>query len=942
MLLFSCIMKLNNTYFFKEWWDENIMVYRNLILFAAIAELITMPVMATCTEKNSIGNNEVTSSSVKQNSSITEKEVTSSYDKTEKKPTNNYQGNRNSDIISESSKSDSNDLSNNSFIEKNSYLQENWEFEVKENMIVLNKYIGESSIIIIPSKIDQRQVALKDINEEIIPRNITQFSIESSGENERLLIIDDDLINGFKDCRNLTTIDLSHLDTTNIKSMENLFGNCDKLTEVNMNNLNTKSLLSVSNMFNGCIKLSEIALKNWDTSAIKNMEKMFYNCAILKVIDLSDFLLDEEVVTSEMFTTEQTNELLVIAKDPAFFSLNNNSLKNRVPISTPFFRANGGEFSNGEKKISYFEKCVNMPEKLSLESFEEFKEKNKPEGIGFAKTFVNWKSHDGNKEVKTVLDLLNTTYIATWKNDDWEFEENENEILLKKYIGQETEITIPGEINGKQVVLDDINTNIIPQKVTKFITQEKNGKKVKLKQNSLRQAFYNNKAIKEVDLRGLDTTGNIDFHEMFRDCSNLLKVNMENINTSEVLSFSNMFYECQKLTNIDLSGLNARKVTNMGGMFYNCYEIENINLTNMQTHDIQTTEKMFYNCFINKDLSVLDLSSFETPNLINSNRMFNGAKLPPILYMNNFKMDNVANYNLMFYGNEPQEILIVTKDEKLLNYNYVNDKKYPLENPKLNAGEGAFSGRNNMKSYFTNCAEVPEKLSKGSFNKFLDTSVPTLPNAVFKGWKIEQPSNNNSNLKKLNTNYEAIWKNMSCNTTVDNKKVTTSGALGIVYFPKKFEFTEVSLSDSGKQVIPFNKQESLNVGIRDFSQTNSNWVLQCSLNWGENPIEDAYIQFDGDVNNIKKNMNNNKTEFDSKRDLQNCNDEVQILSKENSKVIVKTSEQTNILTSNNEKTHDDIYDYNLGEASLVVPKAEMLKADNYDANIQWNLMNAPH
>ena len=87
---------------------------------------------------------------------------------------------------------------------------------------------------------------------------------------------------------------------------------------------------------------------------------------------------------------------------------------------------------------------------------------------------------------------------------------------------------------------------------------------------------------------------------------------------------------------------------------------------------------MFHNCFINKDLTVLDLSSFDTPNLTNTNRMFNGTKLPPILYMNNFKMDNVTNYNSMFYGDE-QEILIVTKDEKLLNYNYTNDKKYPLD-----------------------------------------------------------------------------------------------------------------------------------------------------------------------------------------------------------------------------------------------------------------------
>ena len=45
----------------------------------------------------------------------------------------------------------------------------------------------------------------------------------------------------FAGCISLTSIDVSHFNTSNVTNMANMFVNCSELTSVNMNNLNIKN-----------------------------------------------------------------------------------------------------------------------------------------------------------------------------------------------------------------------------------------------------------------------------------------------------------------------------------------------------------------------------------------------------------------------------------------------------------------------------------------------------------------------------------------------------------------------------------------------------------------------------------------------------------------------------------------------------------------------------
>ena len=86
-----------------------------------------------------------------------------------------------------------------------------------------------------------------------------------------------------------------------LRNTSSLFENCKYLTSVDLSNLNSKELELMINMFNNCINLKEFIFNNSDTKSIKNMNGMFYKCESLKSIDLSNLNLENAFDISSMF-----------------------------------------------------------------------------------------------------------------------------------------------------------------------------------------------------------------------------------------------------------------------------------------------------------------------------------------------------------------------------------------------------------------------------------------------------------------------------------------------------------------------------------------------------------------------------------------------------------------------------------------------------------------
>ncbi|EAE5923993.1 BspA family leucine-rich repeat surface protein [Listeria monocytogenes] len=100
----------------------------------------------------------------------------------------------------------------------------------------------------------------------------------------------------FKNCSNLTELDLSGLDTSAVTTMRDMFYSCSALEELDVSHFDTSSVTNMSYLFYDNEKLEKLDVSNFDTSLVTNMYAMFENCTSLEELDVSNF--DTSSVTS--------------------------------------------------------------------------------------------------------------------------------------------------------------------------------------------------------------------------------------------------------------------------------------------------------------------------------------------------------------------------------------------------------------------------------------------------------------------------------------------------------------------------------------------------------------------------------------------------------------------------------------------------------------------
>lgn len=74
---------------------------------------------------------------------------------------------------------------------------------------------------------------------------------------------------------------------------------------------------------------------------------------------------------------------------------------------------------------------------------------------------------------------------------------------------------------------------------------------------------------------------------------------------------NNMFYLCSNLATLDLSNFDTSNVIDMSSMFYGCNNLTKLDVSNFDTSNVEDMNSMF--CFCNiSALTVLDLSKWDT------------------------------------------------------------------------------------------------------------------------------------------------------------------------------------------------------------------------------------------------------------------------------------------------------------------------------------------
>ena len=114
--------------------------------------------------------------------------------------------------------------------------------------------------------------------------------------------LNEDSSNMFNYMLNLTSLDLSNFDTSNVTNMNGMFFAMFSLTSLNLSNFNTSNVTNMASMFNSVSSLTGLDLSSFETSRVIDMSGMFTYMSNLTSLDLSSFDTSKVTNMSSMFS----------------------------------------------------------------------------------------------------------------------------------------------------------------------------------------------------------------------------------------------------------------------------------------------------------------------------------------------------------------------------------------------------------------------------------------------------------------------------------------------------------------------------------------------------------------------------------------------------------------------------------------------------------------
>ena len=251
--------------------------------------------------------------------------------------------------------------------------------------------------------------------------------------------------------------------------------------------------------------------------------------------------------------------------------------------------------------------------------------------------------------------------------------------------------------------------------------------------------------LEELDLTNFNTSNANDISFMFNGCHNLKTIiGIGKFNTFKVNKMNSMFQECKDLEEVDLSNFNTSNVVDISYMFNNCNKLNKIvGIYNFYTINVTKMQCLFQECH---ELEYLDLSNFNTSNVIDMSFMFNQCyKLIEIKGIILFDTTKVTNFKAMFQQCNSLNFLNLSnfKTPNIIDMSYMFNKCNKLKEIE---GISNFETKNviNMKAMFQECNEL-EYLDLFNFDTSNVTDMSYMFNKCNKLKKIIGINNFNIN-----------------------------------------------------------------------------------------------------------------------------------------------------------------------------------------------------
>ncbi|MCQ2978766.1 MAG: BspA family leucine-rich repeat surface protein, partial [Clostridia bacterium] len=484
------------------------------------------------------------------------------------------------------------------------------------------------------------------------------------------------LFNGIN-MSNLTSIDLTGIDTSNVTNMTGMFGGCESVTSINFgSHFDTSNVKYMNKMFSQCCSIEELTL-DFDTSNVEEMNKMFSYCTKLKTLNLgNDFDTCNVEYMNEMFAFCVDLENIDLTK----FNINSDSVKelncmfalcgklDYVNLST-FDLSNlednlcidiFGHFETYSIMVEYgydydeikalynsmfgtiaddIDFCVPSTIILPMKSFEFDEDYEVLPLITRPGTYYEIQDIEGNR-----LGVA-TTLIANekGKNGNNTFDAGEAyKLVLKENILYEENITNEDStVTNKKYLVNGYKENGV------------------LIEDSLKATFDLSEAQDESMMAYLYSDGTLIFDgKGYYDEDNKYHANYGDIDSNYLDIKNYSLYNSAKeyseyastITRVRFSN-NGYKPNNMSYAFYGLYNLTDIDFTNLDTSELKYAVDTFAYC---TSLTSLDLSSLNFNNLMNMTEMFIGCVNLRTLSMGQMTPINGENpieYSVKFMDN---------------------------------------------------------------------------------------------------------------------------------------------------------------------------------------------------------------------------------------------------------------------------------------------------
>ncbi|MBF0004029.1 BspA family leucine-rich repeat surface protein [Enterococcus faecalis] len=495
----------------------------------------------------------------------------------------------------------------------------------------------------------------------------------------------------FYGASNLTSLDLSGWDTSNVTDMEAMFSGANSLTSLDLSGWDTSNVTSMYGMFEGASNLTSLDLSGWDTSNVTSMSGMFEGASSLTSLDLSGFDTSNVTYMYAMFNGASKIKTLKMnnwnmstwtnlnkLRDGIFQYLPNletleakswnlqgiTDLSYLFSNETSLFYTQGGtlktaNFSGWDTRnvttmAGMFYGATGLTS-LDVSGFNTSKVTSMRYMFYNARslTSLDISGWNTNKVTEMYSMFSNASKIKTLKMNNWNMSTWTNLDKLRDGIFQ----YLPNleTLEAKKWNLQGIASlsYLFSRETSLFYTQRETLKTANFSGwdtrnvTTMQAMFDGASSLTSLDVSGFNTSNVTNMYCMFNGASSLTSLDVSGWDTSKVVTMTFMFNRVSNLTNLDVSGFNISNVTAMYAMFSGASSLTSLDVSGWNTSKVTNMNSMFYGA---SSLTSLDVSGWDTSNVTTMYCMFNGASSLTSLDVSGWDTSNVTTMAGMFYG----------------------------------------------------------------------------------------------------------------------------------------------------------------------------------------------------------------------------------------------------------------------------------------------------